>query len=149
MKKFKYSLESVLKLRRFKEDKIKIELGEINSEIVRLEDYIKKIKKNINDGFTDQETILETRSSVNEIKVYGEIFMAGKIKIDQLKIEIEHKQIELEKKRKELNLARAEVKVLEEQREKKYKNYKYEISKKQSDQIEDQVNMIRLTRSNG
>ena len=47
MKGYKYKLESLLKLRKFDEDKCKNELGQLQSEIARLHSVIEQERKYI------------------------------------------------------------------------------------------------------
>ena len=62
-KKFKFKLDGLLKVRRFKEEQLKVELGAINQEIQQVKNRISQLNKEIEDSYTEQEKIFESDTS--------------------------------------------------------------------------------------
>ena len=60
MKKFKFKLDGLLKVREFNEKKIKIELGEILKEIGATEEQIAKMNRDIDETYKAQEELIAT-----------------------------------------------------------------------------------------
>jgi flagellar FliJ protein len=56
--KYKYKLEGLLKLRKFKENALKVELGKVNQEINQVKLEIKRLQENISETYKDQEVVL-------------------------------------------------------------------------------------------
>ena len=63
MQKFKFKLDALLKVREFKEKKIKIELGEILKEIGLVENKITAANIAIDESYQAQETVLADPAS--------------------------------------------------------------------------------------
>ena len=57
MKKYKFKLASLLKIREFKEKKIKIELGKIVKAMDEIRDEIKKMNEDIDEAYEAQENL--------------------------------------------------------------------------------------------
>jgi flagellar FliJ protein len=58
MKKFKFKLDALLKLREFNEKKIKVEWGEILKEINTTEELIAKMNRDIDEVYAMQEEMM-------------------------------------------------------------------------------------------
>jgi flagellar FliJ protein len=145
MKKFEFKLDGLLKVREFKEKKIKIELGEILREIGAVEDKIAAAEKAITETYSAQEAFMKDPSQAHMIQFFP-YFIQGK------KEDIKNKQNLLwslkkkyDKKIEELALARGEVKVMENFKEKKKGEWTKEKNKKEQEDIEE----ILMMRTNG
>ncbi len=145
MQKFKFKLDGLLKVREFKEKKIKIELGEILKEISIVENGIKKANEAIQETYDAQETFLKDPSAGQMLQFFP-IFIQGK------KEEIKNKESLLwslkkkyDKKILELAQARGEVKIMENFKEKKKDEWTKEKNKKEQEAIEE----ILMMRTNG
>lgn len=145
MKKFEFKLDGLLKVREFKEKKIKIELGEILREIGAVEDKITAAEKAITETYAAQETFMKDPSQAHMIQFFP-YFIQGK------KEDIKNKQNlmwslkkKYDKKIEELALARGEVKVMENFKEKKKGEWTKEKNKKEQEAIEE----ILMMRTNG
>lgn len=148
MQKFKFKLDGLLKVREFKEKKIKIELGEILKEISIVEQKIAEANTAINDTYDAQETFMKDPSAGQMIQFFP-IFIQGK------KEDIKNKENLLwslkkkyEKKIAELAEARGEVKIMENFKEKKKGEWTKEKNKKEQEAIEE-ILMMRLNGSKG
>ena len=145
MQKFKFKLDGLLKVREFKEKKIKIELGEILKEIGDVESKIAFANKAIDETDEAQESFMRDLSSGKMLQFFP-VFIQGK------KEDIKNKENLLWALRKkydvkiaELAAARGQVKVMENFKEKKFGEWKKDKNKKEMESIEE----ILMMRRNG
>lgn len=145
MQKFKFKLDGLLKVREFKEKKIKIELGEILKEIAMVEEKIAAANTAITETYDAQEAFIKDPSSGQMLQFFP-LFIQGK------KEDIKNKENlmwslkkKYDKKIAELATARGEVKVMENFKEKKKGEWSKEKNKKEQEAIEE----ILMMRSNG
>lgn len=145
MQKFKFKLDGLLKVREFKEKKIKIELGEILREISAVEDKIRLANVAISETYEAQEQIMQDASQGQMLQFFP-MFIQGK------KEDIKNKENLLwslkkkyDKKILELAEARGEVKIMENFKEKKKTEWTKEKNKKELEDIEENIMM----RTNG
>jgi flagellar FliJ protein len=145
MQKFKFKLDGLLKVREFKEKKIKIELGEILKEIAIVEEKIAAANTAITETYDAQEAFMKDPSSGQMLQFFP-LFIQGK------KDDIKNKENlmwslkkKYDKKIAELATARGEVKVMENFKEKKKGEWTKEKNKKEQEAIEE----ILMMRSNG
>ena len=144
MKRFKYKLDTVLKLRDFEKKKIELELGHLNKKIKSTEDLIEEIysqlkltQEEVNRGGKDR------RLDSSLIKYFPQFLKA---KNQELKNEKE-KLSSLLKERdviiESLNVASGKVKILEKDKEKKRLNFLKDEMKKDESSREDLWNILR------
>lgn len=145
MKKFQFKLDGVLKVREFKEKKVKIELGELLREISEVEDKIAQANQAISEAYLAQEKMMADPTKGQMIQFFP-IFIQGK------KDDIKNKETLLwslkkkyDKKLQELAQARGEVKIMENFKEKKKEEWKKDKDKREQESIEE----ILMMRSNG
>ena len=145
MQKFKFKLDGLLKVREFKEKKIKIELGEILKEVGEVEGKIAFANKAIDETYEAQEAFMQDLSSGNMLQFFP-VFIQGK------KEDIKNKENLLWALKKkydakilELATARGQVKVMENFKEKKLGEWTKEKNKKEMESIEE----ILMMRRNG
>jgi flagellar FliJ protein len=142
MQKFKFKLDALLKVREFKEKKVKIELGEILKEISAVEEKIALANIAIDETYEAQEIFMKDPSAGKMIQFFP-YFIQGK------KEDIKNKENLLWALKKkydvkitELATARGEVKVMENFKEKKKGEWTKEYNKKEQEAI-DELLMIR------
>ncbi|MDO9180757.1 MAG: flagellar export protein FliJ [Bacteriovorax sp.] len=145
MQKFKFKLDGLLKVREFKEKKIKIELGEILKEIAVVEEKIAAANHAIDETYEAQEVFMKDPSAGSMLQFFP-YFIQGK------KDDIKNKENLLWSLRKkydfkitELAAARGQVKVMENFKEKKLGEWTKERNKKEMEAIEE----ILMMRRNG
>lgn len=145
MQKFKFKLDGLLKLREFKEKKIKTELGEILKEIGQVEEKIALANRAIDETYEAQEVFIQDPTAGRMIQFFP-YFIQGK------KDEIKNKENLLWALRKkydlkivELATARGQVKVMENFKEKKKTEWTKVKNKKEQEAIEE----ILMMRTNG
>ncbi len=137
MKPFKFKLEGLLKLRKFKEDVQKVELGKIIKEINQLKEEIVVIKKEIGEGYKSQEAILEEETSGRLLYFYP-FYIEGKwehIKYREKKIDALEKRLKVEMEK--MAQIMADLKVIESLKDKKMNEYKKELTRKEYEKIDE------------
>lgn len=142
MKKFKFKLEGLLKVREQKEDKLKIELGEILKEISYLNSEIIEIRKSIEMAYTSQSS----RKGVfkaNILGFYPDYIQGRRSDILNKENLLSSLNSKYEEKAKELNIARGEFKVIQQLKDKECLKHKKEFEKKEQQKIDDIMLMIR------
>ena len=145
MQKFKFKLDSLLKVREFKEKKIKIELGEILKEISEVDEKISLANKAIDETYEAQEAFMSDPSSGNMIQFFPYYIQGKKEDIknkENLRWALKKKY---DLKIKELATARGEVKIMENYKEKEKNEWTKKKNKKELESIEE----ILMMRSNG
>ncbi len=142
MKKFQFKLEAYLKLKELEEDRVKIEVGNLNKEVQRCTQELFKLDDDIREMFDIQENLLKIGTNANALQYMPSFFTAKLEHIEQLK---NYKQ-EVEKKRnaklEELKHANGQVKLISNLKEKKRIQFKKALNKEIADDIEE-LNRIK------
>jgi flagellar FliJ protein len=137
MKPFKFKLEGLLKLRKFKEDNQKIILGKIIKEINRLNDEITQLKQDIGVGYKSQEDVLKEKTDGKLLQFYP-FYIQGKWEhIKDRESKISKLNSELSLRMKEMEKIMADVKVIESLKDKKEEEYKKDKIKKEFEKIDE------------
>lgn len=137
MEKYKYKLEALLKLRKFKESALKVELGRINQEVASVKKSIEKLKDNINSTYKDQEVILSDATSGQMAQFYPRYIQSQREDIKNKENLLYSLQKKYEAKLREVSLAMGESKIITNMKEDDYKKYKNKIEKKQHENREE------------
>jgi flagellar protein FliJ len=137
VRQFKFKLQAVLKMREFKEDQLKIELGKIVGEINVVKDAITQLNRNIDQAY---EILERQRAGKGEANVYQ--FASHYMNAQRAAIKVKEKQkIVLEeaykKKIRELETAMGEVKVMESIKDKRSMEYRKKYNKKLEEEIQE------------
>lgn len=144
-KKFKFKLDGLLKVREFKEKKIKIELGEILKEISIAEAQIAEANLAIDETYKAQEDFMKDPSAGQMIQFFPYFIQGKKEAIKNKENLLWSLRKKYDKKIQELAEARGEVKVLENFKDKKQIEWKKDKDKKEHEAIEE----ILMMRTNG
>ena len=145
MKKYKFKLEALLKMRVFKEKKIKQEIGEIVSEIENCKKKIAKMNSDIGKGYESQEGIVNSTVPGRMLQFYPSFFEAKYKEIENAKKLISSLEDIYEDKLQELKMAMGEVKVVENMKEKDKTSFKKHIMKKEQEDIEELLQYKKQT----
>lgn len=149
MKKFNFRLEGVLKLRKFKEDRLKRELGEILKAIAAKNEEIELILKSVDEAYQTQDQVIQEPTAGNMLKFFPYYIEGRKNDLEKKKNEL----IVLEQRYREvlnkLRQARGEVKVLDKMKEKKLNEHRKEQNKKLENELADILNMKSLSELKG
>lgn len=141
MQKFKFKLDGLLKVREFKEKKVKIELGEILREISAVEDKIAQANAAISETYDAQETFMKDPSQGQMLQFFPQFIQGKKEDIKNKENLLWSLKKKYDKKIAELATARGEVKVMENFKEKKQGEWKKEKNKKEQEGIEEILQM--------
>ncbi len=137
MKRFKFSLETLLKYRIIMEKKKKEDWERAKKERVKAEERLKQIYREERERREQLESLMEGEIDLKLFNLtqryIGQLMRLEKI---QSKIVEEKKKIE-EEKLKEWIEARKSKKVLENYREKKWREYVYELDKEEQKIVDD------------
>ena len=145
MQKFKFKLDGLLKVREFKEKKIKIELGEILKEVGEVEGKIAFANKAIDETYEAQEAFMQDLSSGNMLQFFPVFIQVKKEDIKNKENLLWALKKKYDAKILELATARGQVKVMENFKEKKLGEWTKEKNKKEMESIEE----ILMMRRNG
>jgi len=149
MKRYKFKLSSLLKVREFKEKKIKIELGEIVKAMDGIRDDIKKINDDIDDAYSSQEKLAGEDVPASFIQ-FLPFFWGGKRDDLKMKDNLLHAyQKKYDELVKELTVAMGEVKVIEKIKEKDLAEYKKDSIREEVLNNEEMMMMRRNNKNKG
>jgi flagellar export protein FliJ len=137
MEPFKFKLDGLLRLSKFKEEKIKIELGEIVKELTRLKSEIRQLRKDIDVGFQSQEKILENPTKGSLVQFYSYYIQGKREHIKSREAQIYSLEKKMDLKVMEMKKAMGDTKVMDGLKEKKYTAYKKELHKKEMALLDD------------
>lgn len=137
--KYKFRLESILKIRKFREHREKVELSQINGSIIDGRKKIKRIKSEIIDAHQQVEGIIKNKGIGKLLHFYPAYI--HKKRGDIVREEASVKKLEQDLGKKTSNLAklRGELQVVEKMKEKELKKFKYSHHKKMQSEIDDIV----------
>ncbi len=125
MKKFAFSMEKILELRRFEQSQAELELGKVNAEIAKNQNQLKEIaakRVSITKSFNTNADILVLSQIQN-------FFYFLDQKKEKCMEEIARLELIADEKREIVRKAMQNVKVLEKLRESKYLAWKKEMLK--------------------
>lgn len=137
MPKYKFKLEGLLKLRKFKEQQLKVELGRIVGEKIRVENRIVELKGHIGEAYDGQEKVLQGEANGEMIKFFPYFIEAKNSAIANEVNKLENLQNQYEEKVAEMKVARGETKVIDKLKEKDKNIFKKEKAKKDFGKIEE------------
>ncbi|MAE59538.1 MAG: hypothetical protein CME69_11690 [Halobacteriovorax sp.] len=136
-KKFKFKLDGLLKVREFKEKRIKVELGEILKDIEQTKANIDKAKLDIEECYKAQEAFLNEPAGASMVQFFPQ-FIEAKTEDYKAQENILYSlQRKYEEKRRELAEAKGDVKVIENLKEKNKTAFEKSTEKKRQEAIDE------------
>lgn len=138
MKKYKFKLDALLKLRTLKEDQCKMQIGQLRVEITRLQSLIDDHHKGIELAYDSQEGALGSGLIGQELRFHPYFVEGKRAHIGKIQKQIKILEEQAQEKYLELNQLRGDVKVIAEMKEKDQVKFKKEVQKKQFEEIEEQ-----------
>jgi len=150
MKRYQFRLEPVLKIRKFKEETCRMELGQLLSELQRINEQLTYDNDQIDNYYKIQQGALESGGmSASQLQAFP-MFIAGKVRNIELLKDAQKRQEQLiEDKKKELAILRGELKVIENMKEKDFEKYRKELNKEIDNKVEEQTQNWLLHKSKG
>ena len=145
MQRFKFKLDGLLKVREFKEKRIKIELGEILKEINVVEEKIANIHIAIDETYEAQDRFVADAAAGRMIQFFPMFIQGKKEDLKNQESLLWALKKKYASKIEELATARGEVKIMENFKEKKKTEHHRMAMKKEQEEIEENFMM----RNNG
>ncbi|MEI8345893.1 MAG: flagellar export protein FliJ [Pseudomonadota bacterium] len=143
MRQFKFKLQALLRMREFKEDRVKVEMGKIVQNMNQIREQIAKINHYIDEGHEAYAHKSEDKDGARYFKFIGEFIHFQRAALKQKEKEMREWQAKYDTKIQELEVAMGEVKVIENIKEKRFGNYRKELNKK----MEEDVQEVAIMRS--
>ena len=140
---FKFKLESLYRLKIFKEEKISIQLGGIVRKIELMKNKIKKLKIYLQDEFQNYEKTISHITNARHIQLHPSLIDARRMQIKKAEKNLEDLQEQYEEKVKELEKAKGDVKIMKKLKEDAFLKYKKKYNKKEEQDIEE-LHQIRF-----
>ncbi|MFP5386523.1 MAG: flagellar export protein FliJ [Bacteriovoracia bacterium] len=139
MKKYTFRLEPVLKLRKLKEENCRMELGQLLTDLNRIEDQIKRDKGEVDNYYQIQEGSLKTGMTGGQVQAFPMLIAAKNRNLELLEIEKKKQQDRVEDKKKELALLKGDLKVMENLKQKDHDEYRKAFNKELDQKVEEQT----------
>ena len=141
MQKFKFKLESVLKMKTLLEEQCRNELGKIFVEKKKIEDEIALMNRNIEAMYSENESHLQSGMKASHASMFPQLSSAYHAKIDELKKKMKVVDERIENKKIELNEKRAELKLMSNIKEKELNVWKKAYNKHVDESVDEMVMM--------
>ncbi len=139
MKRYTFRLEPVLKVRRLKEENSRMELGQLITELSRIENQLAHDRREIDNYYKIQESAMKNGIRGDQVQAFP-MLVAAKERNIELLLRDKKKQEELiEAKKQELATLKGELKVIENLKEKDYNEYRKALNKEIDQKVEEQT----------
>lgn len=139
MKRFQFKLEAVLKLRKFKEETCRNELGFMNRELEAIIARIQHEHDEISRYFQIQESSLKSGAVAGKLQTIPAIVAAKDKTIKLLEANRRRQEEAIVEKKEELAILRGELKVIENLKEKDLTEWKKAYNKEVDQTVEEQT----------
>jgi len=132
-KKFEFKLKTLLKLRKFEERQAKEAVGAILKEIDEINVSIKEMKKNIDGVYSSEKKSTDTRM----LSFFPKHIQAIKADISSQTVILDALKRKYEEAKTVLAKSRGEVRVVENIKDKKFKEHKKKNDKNEQEMLEE------------
>lgn len=147
-KKFKFKLDGLLKVRHFKEEQLKVDLGQVNQEIAQVKARIAQLQQEIDDSYIEQEKVLESSSNGQLAKFFPYYIEAKREDIKNNENLLYALEKKFQKKLAEVNKAMGDSKVISDMKDKHKAQWKKDYEKKSQADIDEVLSMRRAFKGN-
>ncbi len=126
MKKFKFQLETLLKVTRMKKDDIEVQFAAMNRKLLDQQQHLRMLLDEMQQGQRDYEGLVRdgTRVNVERLVNYNRFFAWKREQIEMQNEMILQTKNERQKKLKELMEVMSYLKSIEQLKEKRFQEYK-------------------------
>ena len=145
MKKFSFSLQSVLNVKTIQEKQKKAELAEIQNQLNELLAKQADLNKELEDSSIRYSREMQNGMSAPQMAWYVNFADYIKTQLKQLAVRIEETQRNVQIKRAELTALVKEKKTIEKLREEQYRAYLEEVSKEEEKVLGDLISYNMTT----
>lgn len=135
--KYKFRLEGLLQLRKFKEHKKKLELAQVGRAILESRQKMARAKFQIQEAYESVEMILREGGGGPILRFYPDYIRERRSKMEREEGRLRELQQNLNKETEKLSRLRGEVRVIEQLKAKQFLRFKREYQKKVQYEIED------------
>ncbi len=142
-KKFKFKLEGLLKIRKFKEEQLKVELGKINGEVLAVKNRIIQLNEEIREAYLSQEATLQSQADGQLARFFPYFIQAKREDIKNQENLLYSLEKKYQKKLAEVSKAMGESKVIDSMKESDKEKWRKERDKKEMEEIEEVISMRR------
>lgn len=139
MKRYTFRLEPVLKVRRLKEENCRMELGQLITELSRIENQLAHDRREIDNYYKIQESAMKNGIRGDQIQAFPMLVAAKDRNIELLLRDKKKQQDLIETKKQELATLKGELKVIENLKEKDYNEYRKALNKEIDQKVEEQT----------
>ena len=150
MKKFKFQLETLLKVTKMEKEKAEVELAKISKLLTEQQEYMEKLRQEMQQGQKDYERMTEgARNTFGTMMTYNSFFAW---KREQLQLQDEailQSKAQKSKRLQQLLAVRNKLESIEQLREKRFNEFRQEQlfeEQKQLDEIGLQIYTRRVRR---
>lgn len=139
MKKFRFSLDTVLDYRRQMQDSLQVELGAITAEVRRQEDAVNAAQRRYMEINQEYRKKKAAGLRIADIRGYETALEVQTAVIARELLQLQKLQKQMESKRQELVSAKQDASSVEKLREKKLRAYNKDLAKSEEQLIDDLV----------
>ncbi|MBF0208122.1 MAG: flagellar FliJ family protein [Oligoflexia bacterium] len=142
MKKFKFRLDNVLKLREFEEYREKIELGKINNEVKKNNDKLGEINDDIDFTYSLlEQDVLSKKARAADLFLHTYFLESYRIHTNMLKNRAQSLNQKYQQQLDEVMKKRNKVKVLNKIKNRDKNEYYHKYLVDESNQLDDIINL--------
>lgn len=124
MKKFKFQLETLLKVTRMKKEEAEVALAEASRKLEDQREQLRRLMQEMQQGQTDYENLTQAKHlTVGTLMTYNSFFAWKREQIELQQEAILYSRAEKQKKMKELLGLMNKLKSIEQLKEKRWKQY--------------------------
>lgn len=116
-----------------------MELGQLLSELNRIEDQIGHDKEEVDNYYKIQEGALKNGMTGGQVQAFPMLVAAKNRNLELLELEKKKQQDRIENKKKELALLKGDLKVMENLKEKDHTEYRKAMNKELDQKVEEQT----------
>jgi flagellar protein FliJ len=143
-KKYKFKLESLLKIRQLKEKVEEIELAKISKEINHHKNLLNRYNDEINSMYAYYEEVTQNPDAIKTLQYFPFSIDKKRLSIEEEELKIKELKIKYDEQIKKFNQARGETKIIQNMKEKDFLKHKKLINKKEEEDLEE---LFRIRKS--
>lgn len=139
MKRYSFRLEPVLKVRKLKEENCRMELGQLITEMTKIDNQLAHDRGEIDNFYKIQEETLKLGMRGGQLQAFPMMVSAKEANIQSLLRDKKKQEQKIAEKKQELAVLRGELKVIENLKEKDYTDFRKAMNKEIDQKVEEQT----------
>ena len=145
-KQFKFKLDGLLKLKEFKEKRLKVELGQILQDIQSVKEKMQGMRDNIKETYEAQEKVVHDGATGKLLRFFPEFIQTKRDDIKNHENLLYALDKQYKRKVEEMKIAMGETKVIENLKVKKKTEHKKKVDRKRLEDIEELIIMGKVSK---